>query len=356
MVLTSKAYFCIFFKHQIFQFPWTYSTEAKLLMHPDHQASDSEMGQIYLKEPQALAFCGKSMHPEEMIHYDEPLIRPPSEADSLIFQATIGCSHNRCAFCVTYQTKRFRARPMDELRAEIDWAGCEMPEIRRVFLGDGDALALSTDRLLRILEHLTNRLPKLRRITAYAAPRNFANKSVEQLRKLRGAGLSMVYVGLESGDEEVLERIDKGVGPSEMVRLCARPTEAGIKLFATVVLGLGGPRLSKRHAIQTARLIDRIQPRFASALTLMLAPRRPTYFDAFGDPRWRLLRPEETLVECHHLIEHIESKGIIFHSNHASNYLPLKGTLQKDKARMLSQIDSALENPEHLVSESFRRL
>ncbi|MCP4675833.1 MAG: radical SAM protein [Deltaproteobacteria bacterium] len=291
-----------------------------------------------------------------MIRYVEPVIRPPSEADALILQATIGCSHNKCAFCVTYRDKPFRARPREELLAEIDWAGMEMPEIRKIFLGDGDALALSTNRLIEILERLRDRLPNLRRITAYASPQNFKNKSPADLKRLRQAGLNMLYVGLESGDDEVLKRIDKGTTADEMARLCMLPKEAGIKLFVTTVLGLGGPRLSQQHAEHTARLIDRIQPRFASALTLTLMPREPSYEEVFSDPEWRLLTPDEVLVECRQLIECIESRGIIFYTDHASNYVPLKGTLQKDKARMLSTIDSALADPNKRRPEFMRGL
>jgi radical SAM superfamily enzyme YgiQ (UPF0313 family) len=291
-----------------------------------------------------------------MLRYEEPVIRPPSEADSLILQATIGCSHNRCAFCVTYQNKRFRIRPMDELLGEIDWAADSLPEIRRVFLGDGDALALSTEKLLTILGHLRDRLPGLRRVSTYASPMNFRHKSVDELKKLREAGLSMLYVGLESGDDDVLRRINKGVGAEEMATLCARPNEAGMTLFVTVILGLGGPGLSMQHAAHTAQLIDRIRPRFASALTLMLPPRRPSYRDVFGDPDWRPLNSRECLVECRQLLEEIRANGIVFYSNHASNYLPLRGTLQKDKEKMLTKLDAAIRDPNRRMPEYLRGL
>jgi radical SAM superfamily enzyme YgiQ (UPF0313 family) len=291
-----------------------------------------------------------------MLRYEEPVIRPPSEADSLILQATIGCSHNRCAFCVTYQNKRFRIRPMDELLGEIDWAADSLPEIRRVFLGDGDALALSTEKLLTILGHLRDRLPGLRRVSTYASPMNFRHKSVDELKKLREAGLSMLYVGLESGDDDVLRRINKGVGAEEMATLCTRPTEAGMTLFVTVILGLGGPGLSLQHAAHTGQLIDRIRPRFASALTLMLPPRRPSYREVFGDPDWRPLDSKECLVECRQLLEEIRANGIVFYSNHASNYLPLRGTLQKDKEKMLTKLDAAIRDPNRRMPEYLRGL
>ncbi len=283
-----------------------------------------------------------------MFCYVEPVIRPPSEADSLILQATLGCSHNRCAFCVTYQGKPYRARPLPELFAEIDTAAEELTGLRRVFLADGDALALPTDHLLSLLDRLYSCLPDLRRVTSYASPGNFRRKSTEQLRALREAGLTMVYVGLESGDDEVLQRVRKGATHQEMVQLCQKATEAGLKLFVTVILGLGGPRLSQQHAEHTAELIDRIRPRFASALTLMIAPRRPSFEEVFADPSWRELTTSEILTELRTLVTHIHAKGIVFHANHASNYLPLKGVLQKDKARLLNEIEAALADPNHL--------
>ena len=291
-----------------------------------------------------------------MIRYEDPVIRPPAEAGSLIVQATVGCSHNRCAFCFTYSGKRFRVRPHDELVAEIDWAAERMGPVRRVFLGDGDGMTLSTDRLLRLLEALYERLPMLRRVSVYAAPQNFRSKSVADLGRLRDAGLTQVYVGFESGDDEVLERVCKGVDHDEMVELCLRPQRAGIKLSAMVVLGLGGPRLSRRHAEESARLLDEIKPRFASALTLMLEPGSDRYAREFGDPEWRLLDPLEMIRELRWLIEAVEADGIIFRSNHASNYLALEGVFQKSKRRMLGEVDAVLGDAElHRVRPDYMR-
>ncbi len=291
-----------------------------------------------------------------MIHYDEPVFRPPSEAHSLILQATLGCSHNRCAFCVTYQTKHYRRRPTEELFAEIDWAGKHYREVERVFLADGDALSLSTERLLAILERLYTQLPGLKRGSSYASPGNFRNKTVADLERLRAAGLGLLYVGFESGDDEVLRRIDKGFTQDEIASLCGKATKADLDISATVILGLGGPRLSRQHAEQTARLIDRVRPRFASALTLMLVPRTPSFEEAFGDPEWRLLTPQEMLIELRHLVDCVQEDGIVFRSNHASNYLALAGTFQKDKAAMLSSIEAALDDPAILRPESWRGL
>jgi radical SAM superfamily enzyme YgiQ (UPF0313 family) len=280
-----------------------------------------------------------------MIRYYGDIYRPPSEAESLILQATIGCSHNRCAFCVAYQNKRFRARRENELLAEIDWAGENLPGVSRVFLADGDAFVLSAERMLRILERLYQRLPTLERVSAYASPQNIAAKSDEDLRRLRQAGLQLLYYGLESGDDEVLSRIQKGADAEEIVRQARRAQEAGFELSVTVILGLAGPKGSERHARATARCLDRIRPRWAAALTLMLAPRRPSYPEVYGDPDWRPLGPAESLCECRLLLESMQSDGITFRSNHASNYLALKGELQRDKARMLELIDQALSDP-----------
>jgi radical SAM superfamily enzyme YgiQ (UPF0313 family) len=280
-----------------------------------------------------------------VIRYVDPIYRPPSEARSLILQATIGCSHNKCAFCVSYQSKRFRVRPEEDLFAEIDWAGRELPGLKRVFLADGDALALSARRLVRILERLNERIPSLERVTAYASPQNLVRKSVEDLRRIREAGLTMAYVGVESGDDEVLERVHKGVTADEMIELCQKPQRAGIDLSITVILGLGGPRLSRRHAEGTARVLDAIAPRYASALTLMIEPRDPSFEAVFEDPEWRPLEPIEILAECRQMIAGIRADGINFHANHASNYLPLSGDLQQDKPRLLAAIDEVLSDP-----------
>ncbi len=280
------------------------------------------------------------------IEYDMPLYRPPSEARSLIFQATIGCTHNKCAFCVAYQGKRFRARPEKELFAEIDWAASHMPRTRRIFLADGDALALSPRRMTRILERLYSSFAKLERVTCYASPQNLLGKSIEDLKSIHSAGLSMLYFGLESGDDEVLKRIDKGATCEQMVTACGKAHKAKFDLSITVILGAAGPKNSERHARATAAALDRIKPKYASALTLMLAPRRPSYQEVFGDPDWRMLDQREILVECRVLLDNMHADGITFRSNHASNYLALKGDLQKDRRRLLDTIDKVLDDPD----------
>jgi radical SAM superfamily enzyme YgiQ (UPF0313 family) len=280
-----------------------------------------------------------------VIVYEQPLYRPPSEARSLILQATLGCSYNKCAFCVSFQNKKFRLRPLDELFSEIDWASKNLANTRRVFLADGDAMAMRPDRMIKILNKLYAKLPRLERVTAYAGPGNFRHLNLEQLKQVRQAGLSMLYFGLESGDDEVLRRIRKGFSCQEMVAACLLAQQAGFDLSLTVVLGLAGAKASNRHAQATGRAISQIKPRYASALTLMIEPRKPSYTECYNDPDWHPLNALESLHECRTIIENIRADHIIFRSNHASNYVALKGVLQRDKAEMLNTIDEALANP-----------
>jgi radical SAM superfamily enzyme YgiQ (UPF0313 family) len=296
------------------------------------------------------------------IRYVEPIYRPPSEAHSLIFQITIGCSNLRtrpdrrsptgyrvqggCAFCVAYQTKPFRARPTEEVLAEIDaTARLIGPRVERVFLADGDALVLATERLSRILGRLYDRFPRLERVTCYASPQNLLRKSIPDLRRLRQAGLTMIYVGIESGDDEVLRRIDKGATAAEMIEGCLKAKQGGLAQSLTAILGLAGPNGSERHAVATGQVINAIVPEFFAALTLMVEERVPTFEQAVGDPSWRLLDPREALLECRAMLGALTVDGCEFRANHASNWLALKGRLAPDKPRLLRQIDQALDNP-----------
>jgi radical SAM superfamily enzyme YgiQ (UPF0313 family) len=246
---------------------------------------------------------------------------------------------------VAYQRKPFKARPRQEFLEEIDRVAAALPTARRVFLADGDALVLKTDRLVEILERLYDRFPRLERVTCYASPQNLLRKSVEELRRIRRAGLTMVYVGIESGDDALLERIDKRATSEEMVDGCLKAKEAEVALSLTVILGLAGPKGSRRHAEATARVLSRIEPEYAAALTLMIEPRVPSFEEVVGDPDFRPLEVAEALAECRHLIQGMESEGTVFRSNHASNWLALKGCLMKDKKGLLETIDKVLSDP-----------
>lgn len=264
----------------------------------------------------------------------------------MIIQAAYGCSHNRCAFCATYRERPFAARPFEDIAREVDVYARISPDVRRVFIGDGDPMALPGDRLEAIFRYIKKKLPRVRRISAYGSPKNFRNKTARDLARLADAGLTQIYMGFESGDDEVLKRIDKGAAFSQIVDACAEIHEAGIKISAILILGLGGPALSARHAENSARLLNETRPRFASALTLIRAPKRPSFEEIFDLPSFRELSPKEILEECRRLIEGVDANGIIFRANHVSNYLALEGTLQKSKPRLLSEIDAALALPD----------
>lgn len=276
--------------------------------------------------------------------YDMPLYRPPSEAHSLIFQVSLGCSYNKCKFCLMYRAKRFKARPFDDIRADIEEMAREFPHVGRVFLADGDAVACKTDFLVDVLRLIKSKFPRLERITSYASPQNLQRKTVAELKTLREEGLDILYFGIETGDEELLKKIDKGVTHDEIVESALKARKTGFPLSATVILGLGGKSGSKRHIAETARILNEIQPEYVGALTLMLGPLEDWYAKQMG-PDWEWLDKMELLGEIRDLISQLDLKNSVFRSNHASNYLALKGNLNRDRNRLLKIIDAALSDP-----------
>lgn len=289
------------------------------------------------------------------MHYDMPLYRPPSEAYSLIFQVTLGCSHNRCAFCSMYRQKKFRIRPWEELRADILEAVISYRRTPRIFLADGDALVIDTDYMIRILGFLYEQFPSLERVTAYANPSNLLEKSAEDLQRIQKAGLQMLYFGIETGDDELLVRIKKGATAHELITSAKKAIDAGFILSATIILGLAGKEESQRHAIETARVCSAINPQYLSALTLMLEDNN-RYFSRCLGKDWEMMNKVEILNELRTMVEHFHLDNCIFRSNHASNYLPIKATLNQDKGKLLQEIDSALKNPAQLRPEAMRAL
>jgi radical SAM superfamily enzyme YgiQ (UPF0313 family) len=289
-----------------------------------------------------------------MPRYLEPVYRPPSEASSLILQVTEGCSNNACLFCYMYRDKEFRVKPWERVEEEISEAASLIPHARRVFLADGDAFVLPTKSLERILEHLYRSFPELQRVTAYATPQNLLRKSVDEMRLLNEKGLRLLYCGVETGDSELLMKIRKGATPAEMAEGCRRAMAAGIKLSITVILGLGGKKGSLAHARNTAKFLNEIQPRFLSALTLMLGPYENEYRAAMGEG-FEFNSPLDDVVELRELIANLETDRCIFRSNHASNYLPLAGTLLDDKPRLLVEIDKALQDPDAALRNEWMR-
>ncbi len=280
-----------------------------------------------------------------MLKYEEPLFRPPSEARSLIFQATIGCSHNKCTFCYMYKKKKFRIKPWEELLQEIVWAGNEYPFIRRVFLADGDPLVLDTPYLLQILEALYRHIPALERVSIYATPQNLLEKSIEELKKLREAGLHLIYLGIESGDDRVLAETKKGVNSREMVEACRKAIEAGFTLSTMIILGLGGAHRWKEHITNTARVVNQIGPHYLAALTLMVFPgtllHRQVKEGKFPLPTMRQIMEEMAL-----LVKLVEA-NTVFRSNHVSNLLPIGGTLPREREKVLAQIEAAIPLTPH---------
>ena len=291
-----------------------------------------------------------------MIPYDFPLWRPPSEGDNLILQATLGCRFNRCAFCSMYKEKTYQARPLEAVFADIDAAARDWPEARRVFLADGDAYGLPTETLQAIAARLRERFPALQRISAYATPFNILAKEPGEISALKAARLGLVYLGVESGADRLLKAIAKG-SAKQMEAALARARETGLKLSATVILGLGGKAHWREHIEATAEMINRQPPAYLSTLQLQLDPAvAPGFFARFAEPfQWQDDRG--VLEELRLLIERLAPPGpVIFRSNHASNALPLAGTLPKDRERLLAEIGSCLEGERGLRPRWLRGL
>lgn len=273
--------------------------------------------------------------------YEGIVYRPPSEAYSLILQITIGCAHNRCTFCTMYKDKKFRIRSMEEINADIEEASRSYgSEVDRVFLADGDALIIPTKDLLCILEKLRSSFPALERISSYGAPEDVLHKSLDELKELKAAGLDMVYMGLESGDDEVLRRIRKGVTSSEIAEACIKLKEAGITTSVTMISGLGGKERLREHAIKSAEAVSAMKPDYLGFLTLLLEPGAPLLEELHAH-RFELLKPADVMEEMNLFLSHVDSEGTVFRANHASNYLMLKGTLNRDIPYMLGQVKEA---------------
>ncbi|MBW2594852.1 MAG: radical SAM protein [Deltaproteobacteria bacterium] len=278
------------------------------------------------------------------MRYEGNIFRPFSEANSYLLQCTIGCSHNQCTFCGMYKDRKFRIRTLDEIKTDIQMAKEHYGDVEKVFLCDGDAVAIETDILLEILEELRNAFPSLRHVGSYVGPRSTLEKSMEELTALRAAGLRKAYLGVETGDDTLLGEIKKGVTAEEMLQAGKNLVAAGMNLSSMVLLGLAGKdsRRSYEHAIATAKITNEMKPHYLAALTVTPVP-NTILFNQVQSGGFEVMSAFETLEEMKVLFENLTIDNLRFVGIHASNYLPINGTLQRDKEQMLATINSVLE-------------
>jgi len=293
------------------------------------------------------------------VDYIGRIFRPPSEAESMLLQVTVGCSHNKCTYCAMYSDddQKFRLKPWETVKADIDEIANSNYNPRRIFLCDGDALILSTDKLCRILEEIRTCIPSVRRVGVYGDARSVLKKSVADLTKLREFGLGIVYHGVESGNNLVLENICKGSTAEQAVETAHRLKEAGIRHSVIVMLGVGGTELSEVHAVETAKILTAMDPPFVGALTTTVVPGTPMS-DAQISGEFTLPDPWQMLDELRIIVNNAALTRCAFHSNHASNYLPLRLNLPTDKEKGLKLIDEILgqRDPSMLKDERLRGL
>ncbi|MBN1578727.1 MAG: radical SAM protein [Chitinispirillaceae bacterium] len=289
------------------------------------------------------------------MHYEGDIYRPPSEANSILLQVTAGCSHNGCHFCGAYKNKKFRIKDEAVIQEDLHYAAKHFADNDRLFLCDGDALIISQERLVGILDAVKKLLPRVRRIGSYANAKSLARKSPEDLLALRERGLTMIHMGLESGDDETLRSINKWGTAGEIVEQGIKVGEAKIKLFVTVILGLAGPRRSAVHAEKTGAALTRMNPPYVGALSLMPVEGTPLY-ERLAAGEFQLMNPRQMLEELKIMLEHTELRPGTFYANHASNYLPLRVRLPQDKTSALALIDSALRGEIPLTPEWLRGL
>jgi radical SAM superfamily enzyme YgiQ (UPF0313 family) len=285
----------------------------------------------------------------------EPVIRPPSEAYSFLLQVTLGCSQNNCKFCGAYIDKPFKVKAETEIYKDIELGSTLYPETRRVFLCDGDALVLNNTKLIPILQKLNQSFPRLNRIASYANANNILAKTTKELKELHDNKLKLVFIGLESGSNEILKRMNKKATAEEMVEAVKKAEKAGIKSHIILLLGLGEEKNSFKHAKESAKIVNLMNPRDLSVLSLMLIPGTELY-NEYATNQFKELTPRELLQETIWLLEDLEVKNTIFRCNHASNYLPLEGRLPQDKKNMLKSLKAGLKGDVGLKPEFFRGL
>jgi radical SAM superfamily enzyme YgiQ (UPF0313 family) len=273
---------------------------------------------------------------------DTIIIRPPSEANSFLLPVTVGCSHNACTFCGTFYDFKFKVRSLEDILRDIDTvAGHYSRSVQRVFLENGDALMCPQEILAEVLQYLKDKFPYLERVGTYATPKSALLKSPEELKKLRELGLTIAYLGVETGDEELLVKVNKGATRSQIIEAGRKLKQAGITTSVTVILGLAGTEGSEKHAVATGKILSEIDPDYAGALTLMFMEGTPLHKDYLAG-RFKLISPFQSLVELKLIIENSSFTDCFFTANHASNYLPIKARLPEQKTELLALIDKVL--------------
>jgi len=283
------------------------------------------------------------------------IYRPPSEANSIIIQATVGCSFNNCSFCEMYKDRSFSIKDEQQIIRDIEEAGSLFPRTRRLFICDGDALTLPQEKLLKILKKIQSEIPRVRRVGIYANCRSIEQKTEEELKELKENGLGIIYLGLESGDDEVLKNINKNATYDRLVKAGVKTKKSGIKLSVTVLLGIAGKERSAIHAQKTALLLSKIDPDYVGALTLTITPNTDIYIKQ-KEGEFQLISPNEMLIELGMMISATNMSDGYFHANHASNYLPISAHLPDEKEKTLNLINSAINGNIPLKEEYLRGL
>ena len=290
-----------------------------------------------------------------MLNYHGPMYRPPSEGKSLIFQVTLGCSFNECSFCDMYRSKEYSERSWEEVKGEIDLMVKQVPDTTRIFLADGDALNLSTDYMIKIVEYLYKNFPELERVSCYAMPMNILKKTPDELKRMNGAGLNMLYLGIETGSDIILKKITKGATSATIIRACRKAIETGFTLSCIMILGLGGRNYSKEHIKETARVVNESSPHYLGTLTLILETGVKEEFLTKFDEPFHEINDEEALAELHDLVEQINVKEeMVFRANHGSNAYNIAGTFPDEKEMMLRKISWYKDHPEQIRPQGFR--
>jgi radical SAM superfamily enzyme YgiQ (UPF0313 family) len=292
-----------------------------------------------------------------MLKYEGIVIRPPSEAESLIFQVTLGCSDNNCIFCPAYKNKSFKIKEFDQIEKEFKQASVLYPHTRRIFLADGDAIIIEQKKLVKILKIALFYFPKLTRIGVYGSAKTLQTKTLEDLKELKKNKLGIIYLGIETGDPEVYELIKKYGTPDIVIQECMKIKESGIKLNTTVILGLGGTKRSKNHAINTANILNKIKPDQIALLTLMVK-KNTLIYKMIKNKEFLLLNKIEVVQEMYLLLTQLEEFSCLFFSNHASNYLPINARFPRDKNFIIDELKQIINNEDEsmLKSELFRNL